>query len=72
MEYATIIFIRVLSGICQQGLFSPKKRRDMVSAWQTAVKNSDKGTLEKLLNENLEATDNKSWRQDLLRAIEEL
>lgn len=65
MKYATIIFTKVLSGLCQQEVFSKKKRDNLVSAWKEAVSSNDRKTLMALVVELEKQNKNPMWAKQL-------
>ena len=72
MKYATMIFIKVLSGLCQQQVVNPEKKIAMIETWKASRDSKDISTMKKLLDELYSITSNQVWRGDLNRALESL
>lgn len=72
MKYATMIFIKVLSGLCQQQVVNSEKKIAMIETWKASRDSKDIITMKKLLDELYSITSNQVWRGDLNRALESL
>ena len=72
MRYATIVFMRVLSGLLSGGIILPERRNVLVQAWKEASGSQDSMKAKELLHELLETSEGRLWREDLLQAMESL
>ena len=72
MRYATIVFMRVLSGLLSGGIILPERRNVLIQAWKEASGSQDSQKAKELLHELLETSEGRLWREDLLQAIESL
>ena len=72
MRYATIVFMRVLSGLLSGGIILPERRNVLVQAWKEANGSQDSQEAKELLHELLETSEGRLWREDLMQAIESL
>ncbi len=72
MKHLTLLFCKVLSGVCQQGFITANRKNMLLKAWQEAMASLDKKMLRNLLYELSSININKVWKAELNSALEEL
>ena len=72
MKHETLIFMKVVSGLFQQGVITAQKRNCLLNEWRSGVKEMDRKKLSCLVTEVMAVNKNRVWKSELEEIREEL